>query len=199
MVRHTDIEVALAQDALLRDVVERKGVIGVDALEAVFLVAFDDRAGAGIQAWIVREEKVGLAACRTRARLGDGVHRHEIPDAIRHPSADAEDGPPDPALLLETERRLRNGEDAAVRELREETGVVARREDLRYFGSQAWPLPSSLLMAFEVEVESDAITIDPEELIEARFFAPEDLNAIRVAGPISLAGRMIAAFRSAAS
>lgn len=87
-------------------------------------------------------------------------------------------------------------EDAAVRELREETGVVARREDLRYFGSQAWPLPSSLLMAFEVEVDSDAITIDPAELIEARFFAPDELDAIRVAGPISLAGRMIAAFRS---
>jgi len=87
-------------------------------------------------------------------------------------------------------------EDAAVRELHEETGVVARREDLRYFGSQAWPLPSSLLMAFTVEVASDQITIDATELIEARFFAREELEGIRVAGPISLAGRMIAAFRS---
>jgi NAD+ diphosphatase len=87
-------------------------------------------------------------------------------------------------------------EDAAVRELHEETGVVARQEDLRYFGSQAWPLPSSLLMAFAVEVDSDEITIDAAELIEARFFAREELAEIRVAGPISLAGRMIAAFRN---
>ena len=40
------VDVAFAQDALLRDVVEREGVVGVDPLQAVFLVALDDRADA---------------------------------------------------------------------------------------------------------------------------------------------------------
>ena len=43
------VDVALAQDALLGDVVERERVVGIDALQPVFLVALDDRALRGIQ------------------------------------------------------------------------------------------------------------------------------------------------------
>ncbi|HEX7830509.1 MAG TPA: NAD(+) diphosphatase [Thermoanaerobaculia bacterium] len=86
-------------------------------------------------------------------------------------------------------------EEAAARELYEETGVVARVQDLRYFGSQAWPLPSSLLMAFTVEVESDAITIDETEIMDARFFNAEELAEITVSSTVSLSGRMIADWR----
>lgn len=83
-------------------------------------------------------------------------------------------------------------EDAAVRELAEETGVVARAADLVYFGSQTWPLPASLLMAFTVEVESDAITIDESEILEAGFFTREELQSIQVSSTASLSGQMIA-------
>ncbi|HEX2834629.1 MAG TPA: NAD(+) diphosphatase [Thermoanaerobaculia bacterium] len=87
-------------------------------------------------------------------------------------------------------------EEAAVRELYEETGVVARVEELRYFGSQAWPLPSSLLMAFTVEVADAKITIDESEIIEARFFSKEELEHATVSSTVSLSGRMIADFRA---
>lgn len=86
-------------------------------------------------------------------------------------------------------------EQAAVRELYEETGVVARTTDLQYFGSQAWPLPSSLLMAFSVEVDNAKITIDESEIIEARFFSHEELVDVTLSSTASLSGRLIADFR----
>jgi NAD+ diphosphatase len=89
-------------------------------------------------------------------------------------------------------------EEAAVRELYEETGVVARIEDLHYFGSQAWPLPSSLLMAFSVEVANAKITIDETEIMEARFFSRDELEHATVSSTVSLSGRLIADFREAA-
>ena len=57
VVGHAPVDVALAQDALLRDVVERERVVGVDALQPVFFVALDDRALRGVEIRIVREEK----------------------------------------------------------------------------------------------------------------------------------------------
>jgi NAD+ diphosphatase len=90
-------------------------------------------------------------------------------------------------------------EEAAVRELAEETGLVARAADLRYFGSQSWPLPASLLMAFTVEVESDAITIDETEILEARFFSREEIAEITVSSKASLSGQMIADWISSSS
>jgi NAD+ diphosphatase len=86
-------------------------------------------------------------------------------------------------------------EDAAVRELFEETGIVAKVDGLRYFGAQAWPLPASLLVAFTVEVDNDAITIDETEIMEARFFSAEELSEITVSSTVSLSGKMIADFR----
>ncbi len=86
-------------------------------------------------------------------------------------------------------------EEAAVRELFEETGLVARVDALRYFGSQSWPLPSSLLMAFSVEVEADGITIDETEILEARFFTRDELEGVTVSSTVSLSGRLIADWR----
>ena len=85
-------------------------------------------------------------------------------------------------------------EQAVARELLEETGLVAA--SIRYYGSQPWPLPSSLMIGFEVEPESDAIAIDPAELLEARWFAREELETITTSAQISLSGQMIAAWRS---
>ena len=64
VVGNADVDVALAQDALLVDVVEGKRVVGVDALEAVLFVALHDRSGAGEEVGVVGEEEVLLAARR---------------------------------------------------------------------------------------------------------------------------------------
>jgi NAD+ diphosphatase len=85
-------------------------------------------------------------------------------------------------------------EEAVARELKEEAGLTAT--SIRYFGSQPWPLPASLMIGFEVEVEDDAITIDPAELLAARFFAREELEGITRASNISLSGWMIQAWRN---
>ncbi|HKR64927.1 MAG TPA: NAD(+) diphosphatase [Thermoanaerobaculia bacterium] len=88
-------------------------------------------------------------------------------------------------------------EEAVARELFEEAGLVAKT--IRYFGSQPWPLPASLMIGFEVETESDAIRIDETELIEARFFRREDLDDITTSSRISLSGQMIGAWRATRS
>lgn len=64
-------------------------------------------------------------------------------------------------------------EEAVVREVREEVGVEVK--NLRYFGSQSWPFPNSLMIAFRAEWAGGDIVVDPAELAEAHWFAPEAL------------------------
>jgi NAD+ diphosphatase len=63
-------------------------------------------------------------------------------------------------------------EDAVHREVLEEVGVAVR--DLRYFGSQSWPFPHSLMIAFTAEYAGGEIRCDPNEIAEARWFGPGD-------------------------
>jgi len=84
-------------------------------------------------------------------------------------------------------------EAAVARELEEETGLAAG--DIRYFGSQPWPLPASLMIGFTIETVNDAITIDETELEEARWFAREDLDTVTLSSPISLSRQMIESWR----
>lgn len=81
-------------------------------------------------------------------------------------------------------------EDAIHREVHEEVGLKVR--DLRYFGSQPWPFPHSLMIAYTAEFESGDITVDATEIAEARWFGPDDeLPAIPLG--ISIAGDLIQA------
>ena len=63
-------------------------------------------------------------------------------------------------------------EDTVHREVREEVGIEVR--DLRYFGSQPWPFPHSLMVAFTCEYAGGDIRCDPSEIAEARWFGPGD-------------------------
>ncbi len=64
-------------------------------------------------------------------------------------------------------------EQAIHREVREEVGVTIR--ELRYFASQSWPFPNSLMIAFRAEWEAGEIRVDPSELADAGWFTPERL------------------------
>jgi NAD+ diphosphatase len=64
-------------------------------------------------------------------------------------------------------------EDAVHREVYEETGI--RIKNLRYYGSQPWPFPNSLMLAFQAEYESGTIHVDPEEIEDAQFFRADAL------------------------
>jgi len=59
-------------------------------------------------------------------------------------------------------------EEAIHREVREEVGVSVA--GLRYFGSQAWPFPHSLMLAFLAEHAGGEIACDPEEIVDAGWF-----------------------------
>ncbi len=74
-------------------------------------------------------------------------------------------------------------EDAVHREVREETGIEI--SDLRYFGSQSWPFPRSLMVGFHARWLSGEITADGLEITHASWFAPEELPQIPQSPSIS--------------
>ncbi len=61
-------------------------------------------------------------------------------------------------------------EDAIHREVREEVGLEVK--DLRYFASQSWPFPHSLMVAFTAEYAGGTLAPDITEIAEARWHAP---------------------------
>ena len=82
-------------------------------------------------------------------------------------------------------------EEAVAREVREEVGIEIRA--IRYFGSQAWPYPNSLMLGFEAEYASGELAPDGTEILEARWCAADDMPPTPAPG--SIAHELIAAFR----
>ena len=78
-------------------------------------------------------------------------------------------------------------EDTVIRETREEVGVEVK--NIRYFGSQPWPFPHSLMVAFTAEYAGGEITPDGVEIEEARWFELDELP--RLPGSISISRRLI--------
>ena len=66
-------------------------------------------------------------------------------------------------------------EDAVAREVQEETDV--KIGDIRYHSSQPWPFPSSIMLGFTADAESDAITLNDGELQDARWFTHKELTS----------------------
>ena len=68
-----------------------------------------------------------------------------------------------------------SAEAAVVREVREEVGVRLRA--LTYESSQSWPFPGSLMLGYTAEADrSQPITVDPEEIDEARWFTRAEIG-----------------------
>ena len=65
-------------------------------------------------------------------------------------------------------------EEAVRREVKEESGVRVGR--VKYLAAQPWPFPSTLMMGFLAEGTSEEITVDPEEIAEARWFEREEIR-----------------------
>jgi NAD+ diphosphatase len=79
-------------------------------------------------------------------------------------------------------------EECIHREVREEAGIEIR--NLRYFSSQPWPFPNSLMIAFIAEHSSGEIVIDGREIDEAAWHAPHALPR-RIPDRISVARKLI--------
>jgi NAD+ diphosphatase len=67
-------------------------------------------------------------------------------------------------------------EDAVRREVREEVGIELC--DLRYFGSQPWPFPHSLMIGFTARHAAGEIEIDNREIADAGWYSYPDLPSI---------------------
>ncbi len=79
-------------------------------------------------------------------------------------------------------------EECIRREVMEEVGVRVRK--LEYFCSQPWPFPGQLMLGFFAEYEAGDISIDPTEIIDAKWFRYDELP--QVPATATVAGQLIA-------
>jgi NAD+ diphosphatase len=81
-------------------------------------------------------------------------------------------------------------EEAVVREVKEEVGIDVK--DIRYFGSQPWPFPHSLMIGFKAAYAGGEISVQDEEIREAGWFTVDNLP--HIPGKISIARKLIDSF-----
>ena len=67
-------------------------------------------------------------------------------------------------------------EECVKREVREEVGIDVK--NIRYFGSQPWPFPDSLMVAFTAEYAGGEIRTDNCEIADAGWFPADNLPHI---------------------
>lgn len=65
-------------------------------------------------------------------------------------------------------------EQAVAREVFEESGIDV--EQVRYIDSQPWPFPRSIMLGFSAVATTEKITLDKNELEDARWFTRNDLK-----------------------
>jgi len=78
-------------------------------------------------------------------------------------------------------------EHAVCREVQEEVGIEIK--NIRYFASEPWPFPDSLMIAFVAEYAAGEIKIDNNEIIAAGWFDRESLPPLPA--PMSISRALI--------
>jgi NAD+ diphosphatase len=152
----------------------------------------------GIAEWLAATRFCDRCGSRLEPRMAghelvcvDHGHRHfpRLDPAVIMAVAYGEPGADDERLLLGRQAAWPEGrystlagfvepgetlEDAVRREVAEETGV--RVGEVTYFGNQPWPLPSSLMLGFLGRAESTEITVDGDEVQDARWLTREQMR-----------------------
>jgi NAD+ diphosphatase len=86
-------------------------------------------------------------------------------------------------------------EAAVAREVREEAGIEA--EQVRYYASQPWPFPSSLMLGFTAQAASTIIRPNDGELEDVRWLSREQIiselrrGTLRLPPEVSISYRLI--------
>jgi NAD+ diphosphatase len=92
-------------------------------------------------------------------------------------------------------------EEAVRREVAEEVGLACAK--VKYFASQPWPFPSSLMIGCHAQATSDEIVIDRSEIEDARWFDREELasmlarrhpGGLTTPPPVAIAHHLIRSF-----
>ncbi|MBU2494834.1 MAG: NAD(+) diphosphatase [Bacteroidetes bacterium] len=84
-------------------------------------------------------------------------------------------------------------EDAVIREVFEESGIIVK--NIKYYSSQPWPFPSSLMLGFTAEAVNDKIQIDKNELEHADWFTREEIKKRLIDKTIKMPTRISIAFK----
>ena len=146
--------------------------------------------------WHSRHRYCGVCGGATVSAQGGHIRRCQICDAQHFPRSD-------PAVIvLVTHRHPEHGErcllgrstrfpaglystlagfvepgesleETVRREVYEESGVEV--VDMQYRSSQPWPFPASLMLGFRAMARSDALRVDPEELVDAGWYTRAQL------------------------
>jgi NAD+ diphosphatase len=187
---------ALAAAAAGSEVVELRRVASSLGAADAALLAY----ARGMLFWQRRHRHCGVCGAPTASRHAGHVR------VCTNAACGAESYPrTDPAVIMLVERRVPNEpptcllahagrfapgtfstlagfvepgeslEEAVAREVLEETGV--RISSARYVASQPWPFPASLMIGFRALADTTDITVDDDELTDARWFTAADLRA----------------------
>jgi NAD+ diphosphatase len=65
-------------------------------------------------------------------------------------------------------------EEGVKREIMEEVGLKVN--NIKYFGSQSWPFPHSLMIGFTADYLSGKINVDGKEIVDARWFDVDEIT-----------------------
>jgi NAD+ diphosphatase len=80
-------------------------------------------------------------------------------------------------------------EECVHREVREEVGIEVT--NLRYFGSQPWPFPHSLMVGFTAEYAEGDLAIEEKEIVHAAWFDADEIARLEVPRHGTIARRLI--------
>lgn len=80
-------------------------------------------------------------------------------------------------------------EDSVRREIHEEVSISVN--EIKYFGSQTWPFPRSLMLGFTAKYESGDLHPDGIEISDAGFFSPGEISDMNIPDKASIARKLI--------
>lgn len=173
----------------------------------------DEEAGLAVHAialshWHSSHPRCSRCGAPTKSDLGGAVRVCEVDASQHHPRTD----PAVIVLVKDEDDRLLLGrqyswapnrfsnfagfvepgesfEQCVLREVEEESGLVVH--SVHYLGSQPWPFPASIMIAYEA-ITSDVSTARPdgEEIVEIRWFTRESMKEAVNSGEISLPPRI---------
>ena len=83
-------------------------------------------------------------------------------------------------------------EQTVEREIMEEVGIKVK--NVKYFDSQPWPFPNSLMLGFTAEWESGELKPDGNEIEDADWYTSEEIKEMNIPDSASIARRLIDKF-----